>query len=454
LQEKQKRKWWGIVLVGFLIWASMTPTFQQFTSFPRELRLFSGDQEQLRLTMPATVMADIADPHVAAINGKSRAQLDLHHPFTVMTKHRGQTRLTLRLFGRIPLKTLQVRVLPEIRVIPGGQSIGVKLQSDGVMVVGHHLVSQGDEAISPGEKADIRVGDYIVRINDQPIQNVNQVSSIVRKTFGQPLKVTMVRGDRERETTLTPVFDKREGIYRIGLYIRDSAAGVGTLTFYDPVRKVYGALGHVISDMDTGQPIRVGGGTIIHSSVTSIQKGESGEPGEKRAIFFQEHHVLGSIRRNTPFGIFGKMERSPDKGLYNRTVPVALAEEVKEGPAQILTVVEGQKVERYNIEIVHVVHQKYPATKGMIIKITDPRLLKSTGGIVQGMSGSPILQNGKLIGAVTHVFVNDPTSGYGTLIEWMLQDAGVLQAAGLQETRFSFLSLKEKYGRTLSQKQE
>lgn len=438
LREKQKRKWWGIILVGFLIWVSTTPTFQQFISFPRELRLLSGDREQLHLTMPATVMADMANPQVASVNGKSRAQLDLHRPFTVMSKHRGQTQLTLRLFGRIPLKTLQVRVLPEIRVIPGGQSIGVKLQSAGVMVVGHHLISQGDATISPGEKADIRVGDYIVRINDQPVQNVNQVSTIVRQTLGQPLKVKLVRGDRERETTLTPVFDKREGVYRIGLYIRDSAAGVGTLTFYDPARKVYGALGHIISDMDTGQPIRVGGGTIVHSSVTSIQKGESGEPGEKRAIFFQEHHRLGSIQRNTPFGIFGKMEQLPDKGLYDRTVPVALAEEVKEGPAQILTVVEGQKVERYNIEIVHVVHQKYPATKGMILKINDPRLLKKTGGIVQGMSGSPILQNGKLVGAVTHVFVNDPTSGYGTLIEWMLQDAGILQAAGLHETRFSF----------------
>lgn len=147
------------------------------------------------------------------------------------------------------------------------------------------------------------------------------------------------------------------------------------------------------------------------------------------------------------------MERSPDKGLYNRTVPVALAEEVKEGPAQILTVVEGQKVERYNIEIVHVVHQKYPATKGMIIKITDPRLLKSTGGIVQGMSGSPILQNGKLIGAVTHVFVNDPTSGYGTLIEWMLQDAGYYRWR-VSKRPVLFLSLKEKYGCALNQKQE
>jgi stage IV sporulation protein B len=213
------------------------------------------------------------------------------------------------------------------------------------------------------------------------------------------------------------------------MYIRDSAAGVGTLTFYDPKHKVYGALGHVITDMDTGKPIRVGDGKVVKSNVTSIQKGESGEPGEKRAIFFQENQVIGNIQKNTPFGIFGKMNSPPGEGLMNREIPVALAEQVTEGPAKILTVVDGQKVEQFDIQIVHVLRQKFPATKGLIIKVIDPRLLEKTGGIVQGMSGSPIIQNGKLVGAVTHVFVNDPTSGYGTFIEWMLQDAGVFHSS-------------------------
>jgi len=227
-------------------------------------------------------------------------------------------------------------------------------------------------------------------------------------------------------TKLSPIYDAEDQSWRIGLYIRDSAAGVGTLTFYAPDQGVYGALGHVITDMDTGTPIIVGNGEILQSSVTSINKSQNGDPGEKRAHFIKERKVLGNIERNTPFGIFGKMNEMPTHSFNEEALPVAFAEDVKEGPAQILTVLNGQKVERFNIEVVHVTKQAAPATKGMVIKITDERLLSKTGGIVQGMSGSPIIQDGKLIGAVTHVFVNDPSSGYGCFIEWMLQDAGVL----------------------------
>jgi stage IV sporulation protein B len=212
----------------------------------------------------------------------------------------------------------------------------------------------------------------------------------------------------------------------LGLYIRDSAAGVGTLTFYAPDQGVYGALGHVITDMDTQTPIVVGSGEILQSSVSSINKSQSGEPGEKRAHFLKEGRTLGSVERNTSFGIFGKMSQLPEHSFRSEPMSVAFAEEVKEGPAHILTVVDKQKVEKFDIEIVHVSKQSSPATKGMVIKITDPKLLERTGGIVQGMSGSPIIQNGKLVGAVTHVFVNDPSSGYGCFIEWMLQDAGIM----------------------------
>lgn len=225
---------------------------------------------------------------------------------------------------------------------------------------------------------------------------------------------------------LKPAFDVEDQAWRLGLYIRDSAAGVGTLTFYAPEQGVYGALGHVITDMDTQTAIEVEDGQVLQSSVTSINKSQHGEPGEKRAHFLKEGKILGNVVRNTPFGIFGKMKNVPTHGYDSKPLPVAFAEEVKEGPAEILTVIGGQKVEKFKIDIVHVTKQSSPATKGMVIKITDKRLIENTGGIVQGMSGSPIIQNGKLVGAVTHVFVNDPTSGYGCFIEWMLQDAGVL----------------------------
>lgn len=410
LQRKRNGKWLGFLLVLLLILGSTTTTFRQFTDFPTEIRLFQGQLQKLHLIMPVSATASVSNPEIIQVNGsnQSHVPVDLYQPVILQSQATGKTLFTLKLFGALPIKKVNVRVFPDVKVIPGGQSIGVKLKSSGVLVVGHHVVNTGKEKKSPAEEADIRVGDYLVQIDHQPIQQVSDVAEAVKKAGNskKPLQIMLIREGKEKNVKLYPALDQKENVYRLGLYIRDSAAGVGTLTFYDPKRKVYGALGHVITDMDTGKPIMVGNGKIIHSNVTSIQKGESGEPGEKRAIFFHEDQVLGNITKNTPFGIFGKMNELPGKGLQTQPISVALAEQVKEGPAQILTVVEGQKVEAFNIQIVHVLRQKFPATKGLIIKVTDSRLLDKTGGIVQGMSGSPIIQDGKLVGAVTHVCVN------------------------------------------------
>ena len=197
------------------------------------------------------------------------------------------------------------------------------------------------------------------------------------------------------------------------------------MTFYDPNSKKYGALGHIISDIDTKKPIIVEDGKIVKSTVTSIEKGLNGNPGEKLARFSENRDIIGNITKNSPFGIFGILNKNIKNGVFDKPISIALSHEVKEGPAQIYTVIDEEKVQAYDIEIVSTIPQKFPATKGMVIKITDPKLLNKTGGIVQGMSGSPIIQDGKLVGAVTHVFVNDPTSGYGVHIEWMLSEAGI-----------------------------
>lgn len=315
----------------------------------------------------------------------------------------------------------------DIKVIPGGQSLGVQLQTLGVLVVGHHLVNGENGQTSPGEAASLKVGDIILKIDGQEISHLEEVKPFVDEAGkkGKPLKLTVKRGKDTITTDLKPEKAKNEKAYQIGLYIRDSAAGIGTMTFYEPNSKKYGALGHVISDMDTKKPIEIGEGTIVRSSVTAIEKGDHGHPGEKQAKFSIADKQLGSITKNSPFGIFGKLNQDLENGKLDKPLPIALSHEVKEGPAQILTVVKDEKVEAFDVEIVSSIPQKFPATKGMVVKITDPKLLKQTGGIVQGMSGSPIIQNGKVIGAVTHVFVNDPTSGYGVHIEWMLQDAGI-----------------------------
>ncbi|WP_131923402.1 SpoIVB peptidase [Hazenella coriacea] len=430
MQKQNKKKWLGFLLVLLMVLGTTTTAFRQFTHFPAEIRLFQGQLEQLHLGMPVSATATISNPNIVKVNGspQSHVPVDLHHPLTILSHQAGETLLTLKLFGTFPIKKVNVSVYPDVKVIPGGQSIGVKLKSSGALVVGHHLVQSSSGNQSPGERADIRVGDYLTHLNGKKIEKLGDVSQATHLagSKNKQLQITLFRNGKQKNVMIQPELDKKENVFRLGLYIRDSAAGVGTLTFFDPKHQVYGALGHVITDLDTGQPIRVGNGKIIQSNVTSIQKGESGEPGEKRAIFFREDQVLGNITKNTPFGIFGSMKGVP-QGVERKPIPIAFAEQVKEGPAKILTVVEGQKVEAFDIQINHVLRQKFPATKGLIIKVTDPRLLDKTGGIVQGMSGSPIIQDGKLIGAVTHVFVNDPTSGYGTFIEWMLQDAGAFQ---------------------------
>lgn len=326
-----------------------------------------------------------------------------------------------------PVKKVNVDVLDDIQVIPGGQSIGVQLHTHGVLVVGHHLIDQGDSTLSPGEDSDIKVGDMILKVNGEELIEMSDLKPYVEEAGenGEPLKLTMKREEEVFETELEPILDKKDNEYKIGLYIRDSAAGIGTMTFFEPESSKYGALGHVISDMDTKKPIEIHDGTIVKSQVTSIDKGNNGIPGEKQARFSTHENKIGSITKNTPFGIFGELSETVQNEKYDEPMPIALSHEVKEGPATILTVVDGEQVEEFDVEIVSSVPQKFPATKGMVVKITDPELLEATGGIVQGMSGSPIIQDDKIIGAVTHVFVNDPTSGYGVHIEWMLQDAGI-----------------------------
>jgi stage IV sporulation protein B len=318
--------------------------------------------------------------------------------------------------------------IEEIRLMPGGQTVGVKLKTEGVIVVGHHTVERSDNRrVSPAELAKIQMGDVVLRVNDERVESAKQFADLVQRyaVTGKSIQLQMLRDGQQMKSSIQPILDKNAQKYRLGIYVRDSAAGIGTLTFYSTVYKMYGALGHMITDIDTHSPLSVEKGEILPSEVTSIRKGSKGQPGEKRAQIITHSPPLGTIEKNTEFGIFGELTMEPMEGKLNQALPIASRNEVKEGPAKILTVIEGRKVESFDIEIVHLNKQAVPETKGIVVRVTDKRLLDKTGGIVQGMSGSPIIQNGKIVGAVTHVFVNDPTSGYGCYIEWMLRDAGV-----------------------------
>ncbi|WP_371932044.1 SpoIVB peptidase [Mesobacillus subterraneus] len=411
------RKFIGGILLVSLIALGFAKPVHDYLSIPGDITLFEGQKLDFQANA-VQVSAPVKETNIAVDQKGETLSLE--------AKRHGKDEMVLELAG-FPVKKVDVNVLKDFKVRPGGQSIGVKLNTVGVLVVGHHQVQADAGRVSPGEKAGIRKGDIITEINGQQIEKMADVVPFVKQAGedGKPLDVVIKRENEKIKTQLQPEKDVNENTYKLGLYIRDSAAGIGTMTFYHPQSKKYGALGHVISDMDTKKPIVVGDGQIVRSTVTSIEKGDKGNPGEKLARFSSDREVIGNIRRNSPFGIFGELNKDISNGIFDKPLPIALSHQVKEGPAKILTVVNNDEVNLFDIEIVSTIPQKFPATKGMVIKVTDPELLEKTGGIVQGMSGSPIIQEDKLVGAVTHVFVNDPTSGYGVHIEWMLNEAGI-----------------------------
>ncbi|MBG9590414.1 SpoIVB peptidase [Cytobacillus firmus] len=407
----------GILLVSLIALGFSKPV-QEYLQIPANITLFEG--QQLDIAKAEAVSAGLS------IDNTSVSLKEDNHSISLSAKENGKNEMLLELAG-FPIKKVDVNVLKDFKVIPGGQSIGVKLNTVGVLVVGHHQVNTAEGKASPGETAGIKIGDIITEINGKKIEKMSDVAPFVQEAgkSGKPLQIIVSRESGKVKTELTPLKENGEETYKLGLYIRDSAAGIGTMTFYHPESKKYGALGHVISDMDTKKPIVVEDGQIVRSTVTSIEKGSNGNPGEKLARFSSDKEIIGNIVRNSPFGIFGELNRDMKNGIFDKPMPIALSHQVKEGAAQILTVVDNDEVQLFDIEIVSTIPQKFPATKGMVIKVTDQKLLDKTGGIVQGMSGSPIIQDGRIIGAVTHVFVNDPTSGYGVHIEWMLNEAGI-----------------------------
>ncbi|CDB75550.1 MULTISPECIES: SpoIVB peptidase [Clostridia] len=324
------------------------------------------------------------------------------------------------------LTTLHKEKRKNIEVYPGGISIGVKINNKGALVVGYSDISTYDGlSESPGKIAGIELGDIIEEVNGENIETCSDLISKVKSCRNDELTVKILRGNSEI-TKKVPLI-KEDNEYKIGLWVRDSTAGIGTLTFYDKDSKTFGALGHPITDGDTNVSFNIKSGTLLRSSILSIKKGERGNPGEIKGLFINENESIGTIEKNTSSGIYGDGLTELINPNFNKAMTVAYRDEIKEGHAQIITTVEDDGAKAYDIEILKLLPQDEPGSKSMIIKIVDPVLLEKTGGIVQGMSGSPIIQNGKIIGAVTHVLINKPDVGYGIYIEWMLQDAGVIK---------------------------
>lgn len=348
----------------------------------------------------------------------------------IQSKQVRQFDVELKLFGAIPVKRLHVQVLDPPRVVPGGQAIGVLFSSEGVIVVGHISIKGVDGKLYyPARDAGVKLGDIILSMNGIPIKRVEDVELILRNYHPQAPYVNLKIKRQERILLLKikPVLtrgSRGEERYRylMGIFIEDPAAGVGTLTFFDPLTKKFAGLGHRISELAGAKGVILNHGEIVLADIHGIRAGAAGQPGEKIGVCDSGHNIIGFIEKNTQFGIYGKLFKEIHDLFISKPLPVAYSSQVKTGPAEIYTVLSGRQVEKFTIEILKVYRQTIPRDKGMIIKVTDPGLLRRTGGIIQGMSGSPIIQDGKLIGAVTHVFVNDPAKGYGVLAEWMMNE--------------------------------
>ena len=326
-------------------------------------------------------------------------------------------KVTFKLFGLIPIKSVDVQILGDENVYLGGNAVGFSIKTNGVIVVGKNSVMTENGLVSVCDNQNINAGDIITHIDGNAIKDANDIPNHLKSTTDS-VKLTLKRGSKSFDVTLQPQVDTN-GNKKIGLWVRDDATGIGTLTYVDSKTLDFGALGHPVTDGETGTKIDIQKGQVYDCSVVGIEKGEKGKPGELKGVFLSSKNAKGEIEGGNDFGIYGKiLEKS---GMIDENVVAGVGGRlaVKPGKAQIMSSVSGVR-EYYDIEIIKASKQKTAKDKSMVFRVTDKRLLELTGGIIQGMSGSPILQNGKLVGAVTHVFVSDPTKGYGIYIDWMM----------------------------------
>lgn len=327
-------------------------------------------------------------------------------------------RENLKLFGIIPVKEVTVTEKAEQKVMVSGEVFGIKLYTDGVIVVGIQEVQTDSGKKSPSGSAGIEVGDIIVAIDGENVYTSDQVQSILGANNGGSFEVKIKRGERYRDYTVTPVYCEREGCYKAGMWVRDSTAGIGTITFYNKQSGIFAALGHQINDIDTKEIMPMLDGEAVKATVSKIEKSTRGTTGSLECDFTNQ--TLGKLLTNTDCGIYGAYAEVSECA---KEYPVAAIQEVKKGKATLISTVEKGQPKEYEIEITHIGFNENNREKNMIVKVTDKDLIDKTGGIVQGMSGSPIIQNGKLVGALTHVIVGNPQKGYAVFAQTMAEES-------------------------------
>ena len=326
----------------------------------------------------------------------------------------------INLFG-IKVKEVSVNVIDDVEVVPLGGLIGMKLYTNGVLVVGmSEIYGQNNQVYRPYENTGIKEGDTITKINDEYIVSTEDMTECINASQGKEIKITYIHNNKTLETNITPIETDKNN-YKVGLWVRDTAAGVGTATFYDKNTGKVAMLGHGILDVDTEELIDISDGKVTNTSVVSIIKGENGKTGRIQGIV-EGQKEIGTISKNTYYGVYGKLYNMNEiKGNTSKSVKIALRNEIQAGEATLMCALDNGQVKEYTVEIQKIYLNNNSNNKSMLLKVTDEELLEKTGGIIQGMSGSPIIQNGKLIGALTHVLVQNPTQGYAVFSDIMVK---------------------------------
>ena len=366
---------------------------------PNEITILKGDNFEIKKLYGIKII-DIAETSNNSINSRN---------------------LEVSFFG-IKLKDINVNIIEDIEVVPIGKIIGLKLYTNGVLIVGMSEIEDMNNVVQkPYENSNIQEGDTILKINENEINDISDLKKVLNDSNGNKISITLIRDGSILTSNITPIKTK-DNEYKLGLWVKDAATGVGTITFYEPESKCFGALGHGITDSDTDKLIDIDSGEIVTSKILSIKKGEVGNPGEIKGTILNQR-TLGTVYKNTQFGIYGILNNLTSLNLDSKkAISVAKRSEIKEGEATILCSLYGDVPKEYKIEIQKIYFNNNSDNKSMLIRVKDEKLIEETGGIIRGLSGAPIIQNGKFVGAVTNVLVSNPEIGYGIFGDIMIKN--------------------------------
>ena len=419
LVKKRKRRYKTLIWSVFSVVAAALLggwIFYTWEKIPASIRIKAGSEQELSLNVP--VMGEIYSPYREK---EEVIPVNLSRPVTVMASRMQEYTMDVKLFGVIPFKTVNVQVIPDKMLVPAGVPIGIYVKTDGILVIAQGDFEGMDHTRKEPAKHLLQAGDYILKADEQEVASKADFTKKISESGGRDMVLTIRREEEIFDIKVHPE-QNVNGEYKLGIWIRDNAQGVGTMTYLDEDAS-FGALGHGINDTDTALLMEVKGGSLYKTEIIAIKKGQGGTPGELTGVIdYNLSNKIGTIDTNSVEGIFGTVDLKGADTISRKAMPIGLKQDVEPGKAQILCCVDGEKIPKsydVNIKAVHLDHDNI--NRGIELEVTDAALLEQTGGIVQGMSGSPILQNGKIVGAVTHVLVNDPTRGYGIFIENMLE---------------------------------